>query len=96
MFARQLVGEQTRGHAVVRRSTGTSATLGFLPRIPRKQLLHGVARRSAPEQHRTHRPRDRHVDFLFRGERFDRAGGVHALRDMAELLEDRGERLAPG
>ncbi len=75
--------------AAVHRPTGTSATLSFLPRIAREQLLHGVAGRGAPKQHRADCARDRHVDALFGGERFDRRGGVHALRDVPELLEDR-------
>ncbi len=71
---------------IVRAQSGSR----LLPRVAREQFLHGVARRSAAEQHRANRAGDRHVDPFFGGKGLDRGRGIHAFGYVAELLENRG------
>jgi hypothetical protein len=70
---------------IVRAQSGSR----LLPRVAREKFLHGVAWRSAAEQHRANRAGDRHVDTFLGGERLDRARGMHAFGDVAEPLENR-------
>ncbi len=70
------------------------ASGAFGARLALQQRLDRVLRGEPFVQHAVDRVADRHVDAVVPRQRVDRGGGGHAFGDVAELREDRGERLA--